>query len=62
MKAKATQAVKSMKTKDDADELALLASFEAGEWAAVSDEAADIARYRAAAAAAAAKALLKNKL
>jgi predicted DNA binding CopG/RHH family protein len=42
---------------DDADELSLLESFEAGAWASVSDEAADIARYRAAAS----KALLKNK-
>jgi predicted DNA binding CopG/RHH family protein len=57
MKAKATHAAKSIKTKDDTDELALLESFEAGEWAAVSDEAADIARYRSAAS----KALLKNK-
>jgi hypothetical protein len=42
---------------DNADELALLESFEAGEWASVPDEAADIARYRAAAS----KALLKIK-
>lgn len=41
----------------DANELALLESFEAGEWTSVSNEADDIAHYRAAAS----KALLKNK-
>lgn len=57
MKAKANRTAKVATTQDDADELALLESFEAGEWAAAPDESADIARYRAAAS----KALLKNK-
>jgi predicted DNA binding CopG/RHH family protein len=57
MKAKASHAAKVATTQDDADELALLESYEAGEWLSVSDEATDIARYRAAAS----KALLKNK-
>ncbi len=33
---------------DDANELALLQSFDAGEWASTPNEAQDIARYRAA--------------
>ena len=57
MKAKANRTAKVATTQDDADELALLESFEAGEWTAVPDESADIAHYRAAAS----KALLKNK-
>jgi predicted DNA binding CopG/RHH family protein len=57
MKAKASRTAKIATVQDDADELALLTSFEAGDWVSVPDEAADIARYRAAAS----KALLKNK-
>jgi predicted DNA binding CopG/RHH family protein len=57
MKANANRQAKITTMQEDADELALLESFEAGEWASAPDEAADIARYRAAAA----KALLKNK-
>jgi predicted DNA binding CopG/RHH family protein len=57
MKAKANVKAKIANAQDDADELALLESFEDGEWNSVSDEATDIARYRAAAS----KALLKNK-
>jgi predicted DNA binding CopG/RHH family protein len=57
MKANAPRRAKIVTTQDDANEQALLDSFEAGEWMADSNEAADIARYRAAAS----KALLKNK-
>jgi predicted DNA binding CopG/RHH family protein len=57
MKAKASRTTKIATMPGDVDELELLESFEAGEWTSVSDEAADIARYRAPAS----KALLKNK-
>jgi predicted DNA binding CopG/RHH family protein len=57
MKANANAKAKTVTAQDESDELALLASLEAGEWMSVPDEAADIARYRAAAS----KALLKNK-
>ena len=33
-------------TQEDANELALLESFDAGEWASAPNEAQDIARYR----------------
>jgi hypothetical protein len=36
-------------TQDDANELALLESFDSGEWASAPKEAQDIDRYRAAA-------------
>jgi predicted DNA binding CopG/RHH family protein len=57
MKAKASRTAKIATMPGDVDELELIESFETGEWTSVSDEAADIARYRAAAS----KALLKNK-
>ncbi|MBS7808385.1 hypothetical protein [Variovorax sp. PCZ-1] len=57
MKANAPRTAKITTTQDDANEQALLDSFEAGEWISNSDEATDIARYRTAAS----KALLKNK-
>ena len=36
-------------TQDDANELTLLESFDAGEWTSAPNEAQDIARYRFAA-------------
>ncbi len=57
MKANPNRTTKIATTQGDAKELALLESFEAGEWTSAPTEAQDIARYRAAAS----KALLKNK-
>lgn len=57
MKANANRKVKTSSMPSDVDELALLESFEASEWASAPNESQDIARYRAAASAA----LLKNK-
>ncbi len=57
MKANAAHQIAAQTGRDEANELALLKSYEAGEWATVPSEEQDIARYRAAAA----NALLKNK-
>ena len=45
-------------TQDEANELALLESFDEGEWTSAPNEAKEIERYRAAAA----KALLKTSV
>ena len=55
----ATSNTKVATADDEANELALLESFDADEWSSAPNDAQDIARYRAAAAAA--KAMLKNK-
>ena len=46
-------------TQDEANELALLESFDAGQWASAPNEAQDIARYRSAAKRSVAERLLE---